>query len=86
MAPLSADDDRRQQLRNEMELIIRIDERTQVIAQQVKEIKEVELKAIRDVMVSRVEFQPVKLLVYGLVALILSSVFAAVLALVLTAK
>lgn len=53
-------------------LIVRIDERT-------KRIQE-ELKELRETVVSRAEFNPVKVLVYGIVGLILSAVFAALVA------
>lgn len=53
-------------------LIVRIDERTKLIQE--------ELKELRTSVVSRAEFNPVKVLVYGIVGLILSAVFAALVA------
>jgi hypothetical protein len=45
-----------------------------------------EIKLELDEFVTRVEFQPVKLLVFGLVGLILSGVFAAIIAMVVSAR
>lgn len=47
-------------------LIVRIDERTRAIAE--------EVKILREQMISRAEFGPVRLIAYGLVALIMTLV------------
>ena len=60
------------------ELLIRIDERTKTMAD--------ELKDVKGSMVSRPEFTPVKLIAYGLVALVLTAVLTAVIAQVVVTK
>ena len=57
------------------ELLIRVDERTKLIIE--------EMKTLKFSYVRKEEFEPVKRLVYGLVGLILISVGGAVIALVL---
>ena len=57
-------------------MIVRIDERTNQMLN--------EMKTMREVMVTRTEFSPVKTLVYGLVGLIMSSVIVAVLSIVVS--
>lgn len=56
------------------ELLIRIDERTKGM--------EEDIKVIKDDFVKKEEFKPIKNLVYGLVSLILTGVVGALLALV----
>lgn len=57
------------------EMLIRIDERTNVLLSEIRTIKETT--------VTRAEFGPVKAVVYGLVALILTSVIIAIISLTL---
>lgn len=57
------------------ELLIRIDERTRQMADEVKSLKEV--------VITRAEFAPVRLIAYGLVALILTLVITAMVATVI---
>lgn len=54
------------------EALIRIDERTRQISDEIKEVK--------SILVTKSEFQPVRMLVYGLVALIMTSVITALVA------
>lgn len=54
------------------EALIRIDERTRQISDEIKEVK--------SILVTKSEFQPVRMLVYGLVALIMTSVITALIA------
>ena len=61
-----------------VEMIVRIDERTNQMLN--------EMKTMRDVMVTRAEFSPVKALVYGLVGIIMSSVIIAIVSIVLTSN
>lgn len=56
------------------DIVIRLDERT---AQMVKAMDE-----LRTVVVTQPEFKPVKAIVYGLVAIVLTGVFGALVALV----
>lgn len=58
------------------EMIVRIDERTNQMLN--------EMKMVREVMVTRAEFSPVKSLVYGLVGLIMASVIVAILSVVIS--
>lgn len=60
------------------EALIRIDERTRSISEEIKEVK--------SILVTKTEFQPVRMLVYGLVALIMTTVIAALIAQVVVAK
>jgi hypothetical protein len=62
-------------------LLAVINERTSTTNKKLDDIK-TEL----DAFVTRVEFQPVKMLVFGLVGLILSGVFAAIIALVISTR
>lgn len=55
-------------------LLSRLDERTAGMARQLEEL--------RQVVVTQPEFKPVKAIVYGLVALVLTGVFGALIALV----
>ncbi len=64
--------------RNVDPLLIRIDERTMSIVE--------ELKQLRTTVVSKAEFNPIRLLVYGLVGLVLTAVFTAVVAQVVVSK
>lgn len=64
--------------RSQGELIVRIDERTNVLLQEIRTIKETT--------VTRAEFSPVKALVYGLVGLIMTSVLVAILSVVVTGR
>lgn len=57
------------------ELLIRVDERTKLIIE--------EMKTLKNSYVRKEEFEPVKRLVYGLVGLILISVVGSIIALVL---
>lgn len=54
------------------ELLIRIDERTRQMAE--------EMKGLKEIVITRAEFAPVRLITYGLVALILTLVFTALVA------
>ena len=54
------------------ELLIRIDERTQQLA--------AEMKALRDIVVSKAEFAPVRMLAFGLAGLLLVLVITAMVA------
>lgn len=56
-------------------LLVRVDERTKTLLR--------ELQLLRDTTVTKVEFSPVKNLVYGLSALLLTSVVVALLSLVI---
>lgn len=60
------------------ELLIRIDERTRVMAD--------ELKSLKESMISRAEFTPVKLIAYGLVAVVLTIVLTALVAQVVVSR
>lgn len=60
--------------RTQAELIVRIDERTNVLLNEIRTIKETT--------VTKAEFTPVRSLVFGLVALIMSSVVIALVSLV----
>jgi hypothetical protein len=60
------------------ELLIRIDERTRMIAE--------EIKILREQMITRAEFGPVRLIAFGLVALIMTMVLTAVIAQVVTGR
>jgi len=62
-------------------LLARIDERTRHVESAIAALT-LEI----DEYVTRVEFQPVKLIVFGLVGLILSGVFAAIITLVLSTR
>lgn len=57
------------------ELLIRIDERTQAMAS--------DLKGVKESSVSRAEFNPVKSIAYGLVGLVLTAVIIAIVSQVL---
>ena len=61
--------------------LARIDERTKHTAQAIKDLK-LEI----DDYVTKIEFQPVKLIVFGLAGLVMSGVFAAIIALVVSAR
>ena len=54
------------------EALIRIDERTLAISSEIKEVKAI--------LVTQTEFKPVRMLVYGLVALIMTAVITALVA------
>lgn len=54
------------------ELLIRIDERTRQMAE--------EMKGLKEIVITRAEFAPVRLIAYGLVGLILTLVFTAMVA------
>ena len=56
------------------DIVIRLDERTAAMARAMEEL--------RSVIVTQPEFKPVKAVVYGLVALVLTGVFGALIALV----
>jgi hypothetical protein len=71
------DEEPRRHLGSE-ELLIRIDERTLAMAQEVKEVKQS--------MIGRAEFTPVKLIAYGLVSVVLLAVLTAVIAQVVVTK
>jgi hypothetical protein len=60
------------------ELLIRIDERTRMIAE--------EIKILREQMITRAEFGPVRLIAFGLVALIMTMVLTAVITQVVTGR
>lgn len=57
------------------DIVIRLDERTARM--------ESDMKTLRDTVVTQTEFKPIRAVVYGLVALVLTSVFAGLLAMVL---
>lgn len=57
------------------DIVIRLDERTAAMARSMEEL--------RAVIVTQPEFKPVKAVVYGVVAIMLTSVFGALIALVL---
>lgn len=57
------------------ELLIRIDERTRQMAD--------EMKGLKEIVITRAEFAPVRLIAYGLVALILTLVVTAMVATVI---
>lgn len=57
------------------DIVVRLDERTASMARAMEEL--------RSVVVTQPEFKPVKAVVYGLVALVLTSVFGGLIALVL---
>jgi ATP sulfurylase len=57
------------------ELLIRIDERTRQMAD--------EMKGLKEVVITRAEFAPVRLIAYGLVGLILTLVITAMVATVI---
>jgi len=63
---------------SEAELIVRIDERTNVLLS--------EIRTIKATTVTRAEFGPVKAVVYGMVALIMTTVIIALVSLVLTSR
>ena len=73
MSPDEFDAERRQP-QAAVEMIVRIDERTNQMLN--------EMKTMRDVMVTRAEFSPVKAVTYGLVGLIMTSVIIAILSVV----
>lgn len=54
------------------ELLIRIDERTRQMAE--------EMKGLKEIVITRAEFAPVRIIAYGLVALILTMVVTALVA------
>lgn len=60
---------------NIADIVVRLDERTASMARAMEEL--------RSVVVTQPEFKPVKAVVYGLVALVLTSVFGGLIALVL---
>jgi hypothetical protein len=55
------------------------------IRRDIEEIKE-DIKDLKDDFITRAEFEPVKKLVYGIVALVLTGVISAVLGLVLISR
>lgn len=59
---------------NISDIVIRLDERTASMARAMEEL--------RSVIVTQPEFKPVKAVVYGLVAIVLTGVFGALIALV----
>lgn len=61
--------------RNQAEMLFRIDERTNVLL--------AEIRAIKQTTITRAEFGPVKAIVYGMVALIMTTVLIAMVTLVL---
>lgn len=58
------------------ELVVRIDERTRAMAE--------EIKGLKEIVITRAEFAPVRLITYGLVGLILTVVVTAMIATVIT--
>lgn len=58
------------------ELVVRIDERTRAMAE--------ELKGLKEIVITRAEFAPVRLIAYGLVGLTLTLVLTALIAGVIT--
>jgi len=64
--------------RGQAEMLVRIEERTRVISDEIKEVK--------SILVTKSEFQPVRMLVYGLVALIMTAVITALIAQVVISK
>lgn len=66
--------DRQQALQHVSDIVIRLDERTAQMASAMEEL--------RKVVVTQPEFKPVKAIVYGLVAIVLTGVFGALVALV----
>lgn len=74
MSPEHTTPERRNSNPNIEDIVIRLDERT---AQMVKAMDE-----LRSVVVTQPEFKPVKAIVYGLVAIVLTGVFGALVALV----
>lgn len=63
---------------SQAELLVRIDERTNVLLS--------EIRTIKATTVTRAEFGPVKAVVYGMVALIMTTVIIALVSLVLTSR
>jgi ABC-type phosphate transport system permease subunit len=61
------------------EMLYRIDERTSTLCKDFEEFKDM----VNGAFISRAEFEPVRKLVYGLVTLILTTVFGSILALVI---
>lgn len=59
---------------NIADIVVRLDERTAAMARAMEEL--------RSVIVTQPEFKPVKAVVYGLVAIVLTGVFGALIALV----
>lgn len=57
------------------ELVVRIDERTRAMAE--------ELKGLKEIVITRAEFAPVRLVVYGLVAVLMTAVVTAMVATVI---
>lgn len=72
------DNESREAPRRPVEMIVRIDERTLQMLN--------EMKTMRDIMVTRAEFSPVKAITYGLVGIIMSSVVIAIVSVVLSGR
>lgn len=58
------------------ELVVRIDERTRAMAE--------ELKGLKEIVITRAEFAPVRLIAYGLVGVTLTMVLTAMVATLIT--
>lgn len=61
------------------EMLYRIDERTSTLVRDFEEFKDL----VNGAFISRAEFEPIQKIVYGIVTLILTTVFGAILALVI---